>query len=63
MDNITIKYDAVLSICDEITKVIRDLNEQIEQVNRILITIIFGKEWPQISFLQKLEKNMIMFRK
>ena len=35
MDNITIKYDAVLSICDEITKVIRDLNEQIEQVNRI----------------------------
>ena len=35
MDNITIKYDAVLSICDEITKVIRDLNEQIEQVNKI----------------------------
>lgn len=35
MNDITIKYDAVLSICDEMAKIIHDLNNQIEQVNRI----------------------------
>lgn len=33
MNNTSIKYDAVIDICDRINAVVRDLNEQFEKVN------------------------------
>lgn len=57
MDNITIKYDAVLSICDEIAKVIRDLNNQVEQVNKITNSKNFWKGVAANKFSTEVRKK------
>ena len=64
MNNTSIKYDAVIDICDRINAVVRDLNEQFEKVNSFSNSRSgFWKGTAAINFIMKLVKNIRKYQK